>query len=64
MVARLKLKEIDGRAPPGVKAVSAPYSSALWWSVLAGIASCPSGSDIPKLRETPNLQNMLLLSGP
>ena len=27
MVARLKLKEIDGRAPPGVNANSAPNSN-------------------------------------
>jgi hypothetical protein len=29
MVARLKLKEIDGRAPQGVNAVSAPKSKPL-----------------------------------
>jgi len=40
MVARLKLKEIDGRAPPGVNRLSQPQSLRLmqhlsrevWWS--------------------------------
>jgi hypothetical protein len=30
MVARLKLKEIDGRAPQGVSCNSAPIASPLW----------------------------------
>jgi hypothetical protein len=38
MVARLKLKEIDGRAPPGVNAVALPLKAAgrpVWWASLA-----------------------------
>jgi hypothetical protein len=57
MVARLKLKEIDGRAPPGVKvqllfAVTLLLKAALtgWWK--ASSASRVSGN-IFKLRGTP-----------
>jgi hypothetical protein len=48
MVARLKLKEIDGRAPPGVNAVaSAPETESVFCSLFGGKAV--------KLRGTPVL---------
>jgi hypothetical protein len=44
MVARLKLKEIDGRAPPGVKLLQAlllkAASNEVKWIVLAATKQC------------------------
>ena len=37
MVARLKLKEIDGRAPPGVNAADSAPESSLKGSVVANV---------------------------
>src|ERR1700754_4944344 len=62
MVARLKLKEIDGRAPPGVNyafaASSAPDSTTLWvgwWPLNKKTVASPLGGNTLKLRGPPIL---------
>ena len=55
MVARLKLKEIDGRAPPGVKKAAALRPKAAregWWLPTNASLFPPGSGDTPKLRET------------
>ena len=51
MVARLKLKEIDGRAPPGVNAVnSAPESSPMKRVVVLSAAEAAGANASPRRR--------------
>jgi hypothetical protein len=54
MVARLKLKEIDGRAPPGVSSVLRQKATLRGWWTAPKDASWPiQAGDTPKLQEHP-----------
>ena len=53
MVARLKLKEIDGRAPPGVKPTSIASSAPDQQSPPIGGAIHPNCEKFPEAQNTP-----------